>query len=80
MPHPLWQVVREDAARVQQLLRSQTAELTASQMLVKQLEGVGPAAAPHDVLQELQKQLQVVFVVICDLTRLRSTCRARKHS
>jgi hypothetical protein len=63
-PAPLWQVVREDAARVQQLLRSQTAELTASQMMVKQLEGAAPPAAPHADVQELQQQLQVVQSII----------------
>ena len=58
------QVVREDAARVQELLRSQASELVASQMLVSRLEA--PTARPdtstqQQELDDLHRQLQVRF-------------------
>ena len=65
-PSPGRQVVREDAARVQQLLRSQAAELAASQMLVGQLEAPpGRASAQQQELEDLRKQLQVKIHARC---------------
>ena len=65
-----WQVVREDAARVQELLRSQAAELAAAQMLVSQLEAPPWQAAAvsqrQQELEDLRGQLQVRVLAVLE--------------